>query len=140
MTHKIIHAIYLTLAVLFLVIGTIGVVLPILPTTPFIMLASFFFLKGSKRVGSWFQNTRIYRQYAKDFVETKTMTRKNKIRILVTATALILISCILVNNLHVRIFLLIIIGIHYYYLLFRIQTKSETIDDNQDIAEEKLNN
>ena len=46
--------IYLGLAMLFLGIGAIGVVLPILPTTPCLLLASFFFAKGFQKCSDFF--------------------------------------------------------------------------------------
>ena len=46
---KIIRAIYLVLAFLFLGIGIAGIVLPILPTTPFLLLTAALFAKSSEK-------------------------------------------------------------------------------------------
>lgn len=45
--------IYLVLGWLAVAVGAIGVVLPVLPTTPLMILAAFLFTKGSPRARSW---------------------------------------------------------------------------------------
>mgnify|MGYP000031356000 CR=1 FL=1 len=49
-----IRYVWMALGILCLVLGTIGVVLPILPTVPFYMATVFCFAKGSKRLHDWF--------------------------------------------------------------------------------------
>lgn len=47
---------FVSLGFLFLVIGIIGIAVPLLPTTPFLILAAYFFGKGSPKFHSWLLN------------------------------------------------------------------------------------
>ncbi|NFU40672.1 DUF454 domain-containing protein, partial [Clostridium sporogenes] len=64
-------------------LGVIGVFLPILPTVPFLLLSSFCFIKSSKRISIWFENTNIYKKHVRSFKENKAMTLKTKLYILI---------------------------------------------------------
>ena len=70
--------IYILLGHIFLCLGLIGIILPILPTTPFLLLTAYFFAKGSKRFQHWFEQTKIYQKHLEPFIRTKSMTRKQK--------------------------------------------------------------
>lgn len=123
-------------------IGIVGIVTPILPTTLFLLLASFFFAKGSKRFHDWFISTKIYKKYLESFVKSKAMTLKNKFTILFPVSCMLIITFIFVNNLHARIVLVILFIGKYLYFFTQIKTiaKEETeIKKNREIAEENNN-
>ena len=101
---KLFKGIYIILGIIFLGVGIIGIVLPVLPTTPFILLASFCLAKGSDRINNRFKKTKIYREYILNFKENG-LTKKQKIRIVLTADLMLLASGYFVNNFYVRIFL-----------------------------------
>ena len=79
---KIINSIYIILGIIFLAIGGIGVIVPILPTTPFLLLTAILFARGSERFHTWFLSTKLYKKYIEDFIKTKSMTKKEKIKAL----------------------------------------------------------
>ncbi len=103
-------------------LGCIGVILPILPTTPFLLLASFCFLKSSDRLNAWFQQTSLYQKHLSDFVENKAMTLKQKRMILSVVTIMLLFPFFMVDVLIMRITLLLIICIKFWYFTFKIKT------------------
>ena len=62
-----------------LTLGIIGIVVPILPTTPFLLLSSYLFLNSSEKLYTWLRNNKILGQYIKDFQEEKSIPLKVKI-------------------------------------------------------------
>ena len=74
-----IKILWLVIGFLAMGIGMIGVALPVLPTTPFLLLASFCLAKGSERFHKWFTGTKsvseAFRQFCK---KIRAMTLKTK--------------------------------------------------------------
>lgn len=69
-------------------LAILGIFLPLLPTTPFLLLASACFLRGSKRMHGWLMNNKLFGEYLRNFEEGKGIPLKAKI----TALALLWIS------------------------------------------------
>ena len=81
---------YISLGVLGLGLGALGVVLPLLPAFPFLMLAAFCFGRSSEKLDRWFKSTKLYQNNLETYVKGQGMTRKTKIRVMVTVTLLML--------------------------------------------------
>ena len=119
---------FICLGFIFMGIGFIGVVIPILPTAPFLLLAAFFLAKGSNKFHNWFISTKLYKKHLESFVKSKAMTLKSKFSILIPVSIMI-IAFIFVNNLHARIALIVLIIIKYLYFFICIKT----IKDNEKV-------
>ena len=72
---------YIMLGFLGLVLGGIGVVVPMLPAFPFLLLAAFGFARGSERLHLWFLATQLYKNNLETYVQNRSMTRRTKRRI-----------------------------------------------------------
>ena len=120
--NKIKKYIYIAVGLIAFLLGAIGVILPVLPTTPFLLLASFCFAKGSERFHKWFTESKIYKKYLESFVKEKAMTLKQKITILAFADFMMAFPLILLDNLHVKILLVALIFFKFYYFIFKIKT------------------
>lgn len=116
---------FICLGFIFVGIGAVGIVVPILPTTPFLLLASFFFAKGSKKFHDWFMSTKLYKKYLESFVKSRAMTLKAKLTILLPVSAMLIVTFIFVNNLHARIALVILFIAKYVYFFTQIRTIKE---------------
>ena len=79
---------WIVLGCICLALGTIGVVLPILPTTPFYLATLFCFAKGSQRLHDWFVGTKLYKEHLESFVKKEGMLMKTKLSIVITVTIL----------------------------------------------------
>lgn len=115
---------YITLGILSLVLGSIGIILPILPTTPFLLLAAFCFAKSSKRLHVWLTGTKLYKKHLHSFVQNRSMTLKTKFGILIPASLMLIFAMILVDNTMMRFVILILIAFKYFYFFFCIKTIS----------------
>ena len=119
---KVKKYIYIAVGLIAFALGAIGVILPVLPTTPFLLLASFCFAKGSDRFHAWFTESKIYKKHLESFVREKAMTLKQKITLLAFADFMIAFPLVLLDNLHVKIFLVALILFKFYYFMFKIKT------------------
>ena len=79
-------------------LGAVGVALPILPTTPFMLLAAFCFARSSQRVNDWFHGTKLYKSVLEGYVTKRTMTIAAKLKIIAPVTVLLGISFALMSN------------------------------------------
>lgn len=116
------RGIFLALAFLFLGIGAVGVVIPILPTTPFLLLASVLFAKSSKRFHCWFLSTKLYQRHLESFVTSRAMTMRTKLSILIPVSAMLVVALLLVPWAHGKLLIGGVLICKYYYFIFRIQT------------------
>ena len=106
------------------VLGAIGVVLPILPTTPFLLAAAFCFARSSQKVNDWFLQTKLYRNHLDSFVQERAMTLKTKASILGFASFMLAFPLIFSQNIYLRILIICLYCIKYYYFIFKIKTIS----------------
>lgn len=115
--------IYIAIGLLAFGLGAVGAAVPILPTTPFLLVTAYCFTKGSKRFHDWFISTRLYKKYLDRFVKERSMSLKSKLLILSYVSVMLMTAFILVSNLHVRVVILIVMACKYYYFFCRIKTK-----------------
>lgn len=106
-------------------LGVLGSVLPIIPTTPFLLLAAFCFAKSSRKLDDWFKSTKLYHKVLEGYVTSRTMTPKAKLSILVPVTVLLGISFVLMGNVPVGRVVVALVWIgHIVYFGFIVKTDS----------------
>lgn len=112
---------YIMIGCISLGLGIIGVILPILPTVPFVLLAAFCFAKSSEKLEDWFKNTKLYRE---NNIKSG-MTKRAKIRIMCSVTLLMSIGFIMMGLKDIvvgNIVLLIVWIFHMVYFTFGVKT------------------
>lgn len=105
-------------------IGAVGVVLPILPTTPLLLLSGVCFAKSSSRFDEWLKGTRLYDAYVGDYVKTRTIPLKKKFKIILNIYLLMGISIYFVPLMPVKIMLLLLTVAQTVVLFFVIPSRT----------------
>ena len=105
-------------------LGMAGVVLPILPTTPFILVAAFCFARSSDRLNSWFKGTKVYKMVFEGYMTKRSMTLRAKLTILVPVTALLAVSFAMMSNVPVGRAIVAVVWVgHIVYFGFIVKTE-----------------
>ena len=72
------------LGLLFVGLAILGVFLPVLPTTPLLLLALACFAKSSEKLHTWLLTNKTLGAFIRQWQETKSITRKTKVYALIT--------------------------------------------------------
>ncbi len=93
---------------LSLLVGAIGIILPLVPTTPLLLLSAYCYARGSERFHHWLLHNRVCGSYIRDYQEGRGIPMRTKIWTLVVLWGTIGFSMYIVDILHVRLFLPVI--------------------------------
>ena len=110
---------------IFLVLAVIGVILPLVPTTPFLLLAAACYARGSKKFYNWLINNKWLGEYIKNYQEGRGIPLNIKIITITVLWITITFSAILiVTNYLLQIILIIIaIGVTLHILTLKTMEK-----------------
>jgi hypothetical protein len=113
---------YIIAGTIALIIGAIGVFLPVIPTTPLVLLAAACYYRGSDRLHAWILSSRWFGETIKNYQEGRGLTRDTKLRAVSMMWVMILISAwFFVSSLFVRVAIICVaIGVTVY--LVRLPT------------------
>ena len=120
-TNRLIKYILATLGLISLFLGIIGIFLPLLPTTPFLLLSAALFMKSSTRLYNWLMNHKYLGKHLKNYLLHKTISKKSKISALSLLWLAILATIIIIiDKLIIKILLLVIaIAVTIHILSFK---------------------
>ena len=85
--------IYIAAGFVCVALGVIGIPTPLLPTTPFLLLATFFFARGSQRWHRWLMTHPTLSPYILAFRDKRGLTRAQKRRIALLVSLTLVITC-----------------------------------------------
>jgi uncharacterized membrane protein YbaN (DUF454 family) len=90
-------------------VGIAGIFIPILPTTPFLLLAAYCYMRSSSRLHRWLLNNRFFGSYVRNYIEGRGMPLLLKIiTIALLWTTIGLTTAFAVQHIAIRIVLIVI--------------------------------
>ena len=118
--------VYILGGVIAFALGTVGTVLPVLPTVPFYLLATWCFAKSSRRLHDWLHARTLYQKHMMPFFNGEGLTLRQKVTMMSVTTILMLIAFVLMGEVLIgRIVLGAAWLFHVFYFIFRIKTRTE---------------
>jgi uncharacterized membrane protein YbaN (DUF454 family) len=110
----------IALGTLCLAIGIVGIFTPILPTTPFLLLAAYCYLRSSERFHRWLMNNRVFGGYIRSYTEGRGIPLRLKLFTITLLWVTIGISIWLVSNMIVTAILLVVaVGVSLHIAFIR---------------------
>ena len=121
MSNRLIRWVLIIAGTFFVGLGVLGIFLPLLPTTPLLLLAAACYARSSKRFYNWLLNNKWFGNYVKNYQEKKGVLLKVKISSISLLWITIIFSAVfIVHILFVRIILILIaIGVTIHILSIR---------------------
>jgi uncharacterized membrane protein YbaN (DUF454 family) len=121
---RIARLLWVVAGTISLAVGVVGVVVPVLPTTPFLLIAAACYLRGSKRMYNWMVANRYLGGYLRDYLEGKGISiRAKAASILLLWTLIVLSAAFATSDTVVRV-VLIAVAIGVTLHLLTLKTKA----------------
>lgn len=115
---------FIVLGFISLGVGAIGLFLPILPTTPLLLLTAFCFAKSSERLNTWFKGTKLYKNNLESFVRGQGMPWSAKLRVMITVTVIMGIAFVAMSGTTIgRVCLALVWVGHIIWFSFFVKTR-----------------
>lgn len=123
----VVKYLYLISGFLLVIIGVIGIFLPVLPTTIFLILASACFIKSSPQANEWLRNHKILGMYIKNYQDKSGLTVKSKAINITLLWLMITFSAFFFTELwYIRLLLfLIAVGVTIHLLMVKTKKGSD---------------
>lgn len=120
MTPSFKYILYLIAGSISLSLGVVGLFLPILPTTPFLLLSSYCFFRSSKKMHLWLTQHKIFGTYLTNYMEHKAIKKSHRYRALLFLWITLVLSMSISASLHLTLFLTMV-GIGVTIHLFKLK-------------------
>jgi uncharacterized membrane protein YbaN (DUF454 family) len=113
-------------------VGVIGILVPVLPTTPFLLLAAICYMRGSQRLYNALLYNRFIGSYVSNYLEGRGMSLKMKIWTLsLLWIAIVLTATLATDSLLIRIILaVVLIGVTIHILIVKTIKKVSLSDES----------
>ena len=123
-SNVVVRYVFLTIGAISFVLGTAGIVLPLLPTVPFYMLTLFCLARGSERFHKMFLESSLYQKTVGAYERDKALTLRTKLSILASVTIIMAIGAYFSQNMPVALIVMGLVWIgHVIALAFIVKTK-----------------
>lgn len=77
-SSPVIRALFVILGLVSFGLGVLGIFLPLLPTTPFLLLSAYLFVRSSNRLYQWLINHQVFGRYINDYLEKRSIPKRVK--------------------------------------------------------------
>lgn len=133
---------YICIGVVFVVLGFMGVFLPLLPTTPFLLVALFCFSRSSDVAKQWLTDNKLLGAYVRAYADSQGMGRRVKIRTLVLLWVVCISSAIFATDLlWVRLVLLVVVvGVTVHIVMMKGAVNQSKKSNTEKGSQTNINN
>lgn len=123
-SNVVVRYIFLTIGAISFVLGTAGIVIPLLPTVPFYMLTLFCLARGSERFHSMFLESSLYQKTVGAYERDKALTLRTKLSILLSVSTIMAIGAYFSQDMPIALIVMAFVWIgHVIALVFIVKTK-----------------
>ena len=123
-SNLVVRYIFLTIGAISFVLGTAGIVIPLLPTVPFYMLTLFCLARGSERFHKMFLESSLYQKTVGAYERDKALTLRTKLSILLSVSTIMAIGAYFSQDMPIALIVMAFVWIsHVIALVFIVKTK-----------------